>query len=295
MSIEAVLIPRTLGEALARVAEGGIPLAGGTDLVVRASHGLVHGSLVSLHALEELRAVSLAQTGLRIGACVTLAELSESNLCPEWLKAACADVASPLVRGRATLGGALLQDRRCRFHNRPARWRTAVGPCLRTGGPRCLAGGDDCVAQQRSLLGTVLCAVGAVLEVLSLDGERHVPLADVSHHERLPLPPGALLVSIHLPVEGVRVVFRSLRRRASIDYHDVVVAGARTQGGGALALGAVLPYPRRITLRGAPLEPGVVADLVARIPEARPGRLSPGEARRASMVLATRVVRELWP
>jgi len=105
----------TVEEALAAMAGGARPVAGGTDLVVGARHGKapLPASLVGVHQLAELRGVHPlgppgAGDGLRVGALVTHAELAgHADVLARWtgLADAAAIVGSPATRANGTLGG----------------------------------------------------------------------------------------------------------------------------------------------------------------------------------------------
>ncbi|HTC94213.1 MAG TPA: FAD binding domain-containing protein [Terriglobales bacterium] len=93
-------------------------LAGGTDLLALMKDDVVHPRrLVNIKDLDELRGTSFgAKSGLRIGALVTLTELSEDESVKRvypMLAAAAGDAASPQVRNLATLGGNMCQRPRC--------------------------------------------------------------------------------------------------------------------------------------------------------------------------------------
>ena len=44
-------------------------------------------------------------------------------------------VATPIIRNNATIGGNLLQDTRCRFYDRSLFWRDAAGYCMKKPSP----------------------------------------------------------------------------------------------------------------------------------------------------------------
>ncbi|HVG68344.1 MAG TPA: FAD binding domain-containing protein, partial [Gaiellales bacterium] len=80
--------PQTLEEALAALAEGARPVAGGTDLVVGARQGKapLPDAVVAIHRIDALRGIEKSGGGLRLGALVTHEQL----------------VADPVVRERYT-------------------------------------------------------------------------------------------------------------------------------------------------------------------------------------------------
>jgi xanthine dehydrogenase YagS FAD-binding subunit len=95
-------------------------LAGGTDLLSLMKDDVVHPKrVVNIKGLEELRGIRFdPQHGLRVGALVTLVELSENPLARQhfpMLAATAGDAASPQIRNLATLGGNMCQRPRCWF------------------------------------------------------------------------------------------------------------------------------------------------------------------------------------
>lgn len=110
--MSTVLTPTTLDQALALLAEhpGALPLAGGTDLLVRL-RGMVPGStppLLSLARLEELQGITLEDTVLSIGAATPFSRIIDDPLinrhAPLLARAAQA-IGGPAIRNMATIGG----------------------------------------------------------------------------------------------------------------------------------------------------------------------------------------------
>lgn len=94
--------PTTLDEAVAAVASGARPLAGGTDLMVETNFGHTRpGHVVGLRRVEELR----EWEGRRIGAAVTWRRLEDRG--PRALAQAARTVGSPQIRNAGTIGGNL--------------------------------------------------------------------------------------------------------------------------------------------------------------------------------------------
>ncbi len=103
-------IATTLGDALAAVAAGARPVAGGSDLVVGARHGKapLPDSVVAIDRIAELSTIESVPTGLRIGSTVTHATLMEHpDVISDYtaLADASALVGSPSTRNVGTLGG----------------------------------------------------------------------------------------------------------------------------------------------------------------------------------------------
>ncbi len=102
--------PDNLGDALAEIAAGALPLAGGTDLLVHlGARRPWPAAIVDIKGLPELQALSFGDDGLRIGASASLSRL----LADDWLasypalRRACELFAARQIRERATLGGNL--------------------------------------------------------------------------------------------------------------------------------------------------------------------------------------------
>ena len=94
--------PTTLDEAVAAVASGATPLAGGTDLMVEANARHVRPDhVVGLRRVAELK----EWEGVRIGAGVTWRRIENDG--PRALAQAARTVGSPQIRNAGTIGGNL--------------------------------------------------------------------------------------------------------------------------------------------------------------------------------------------
>lgn len=107
----SLLIATTVDDALAAMAAGARPIAGGSDLVVGARHGKapLPDSLVAIDRIAELRTVDVDPSGaVRIGAGVSHHVLETHPVLVERCSAlsdAAALVGSPATRHVGTLGG----------------------------------------------------------------------------------------------------------------------------------------------------------------------------------------------
>ena len=103
--------PASLADALQILAtERAIPVAGGTDLMVRHRRGgplpiQLDAPPLFIGRLPELRTVTETASDLTIGAAVTLNDIATHPLAPPGLTAAIAEFASPAVRNAGTIGG----------------------------------------------------------------------------------------------------------------------------------------------------------------------------------------------
>ena len=114
----------SVDEAVAAMADGARPVAGGTDLVVGARQGKapLPQSLVAIHRLDELRSIEAMDGALRLGALASHEDIAESQVVCERLTAladASAIVGSHATRAQGTLGGNLMN----------------ASPAMETGGP----------------------------------------------------------------------------------------------------------------------------------------------------------------
>ncbi|MFC1823958.1 FAD binding domain-containing protein [Thermodesulfobacteriota bacterium] len=110
--------PQTIDEACTLLDELGERtklLAGGTDLIVSMKRKILAPEhLVSLSEVQDLRTLDTSGDHIRIGACLTAAELAESTDIRTSLNAlnlGAGSLGSPLIRNRATIAGNLVTAR----------------------------------------------------------------------------------------------------------------------------------------------------------------------------------------
>jgi CO/xanthine dehydrogenase FAD-binding subunit len=102
--------PRTLDDALAQLATGNAQiLAGGTDVFPALVDKPQTRPFLDISGLPELRGITLGETHVRIGACVTWAEIIKADLPSGFdaLKAAAREVGSIQIQNRGTVAGNL--------------------------------------------------------------------------------------------------------------------------------------------------------------------------------------------
>ena len=190
--------PTTLADVLAPMAAGARPVAGGTDLVVGARQGKkpLPQSLVAIHQLDELRAITLTTTGVRIGALVSheqiIADATIRATYPA-LADASAIVGSHATRAHGTLGGNVM----------------TASPAMDTGSP-------------------LLC-FGATAILQSASGTRSVPMDELwTGPGRTVAEPHELLVAIDLPAlaPGTSSCYVRLEYRRQM---EIAIVGAGAQ------------------------------------------------------------------
>src|SRR5579859_1076632 len=175
--------PTSLEEA-ARILHGegpsAMPLAGGTDLLPNMKRRQqVPRTLLSLRGIDALRAVQFGDAGMRLGACLTLADIASE---PRFrngataLAQAAAQVATPHIRNMATLGGNLCLDTRCNYYDQNYEWRKAINFCLKKDGDTCWVapGSPKCMAVSSTDTAPALIALGARVRLVSCSEEREV-------------------------------------------------------------------------------------------------------------------------
>src|SRR5579864_2597983 len=229
--------PRTLEEA-ARILDGeganAMPLAGGTDLLPNMKRRQqVPRTLMSLRHIEDLHALRLGDSGARLGACVTLAEIAGDARFRNGLTAlaqAASFVATPQIRNMATLGGNLCLDTRCNYYDQSYEWRKAIGFCLKKDGATCWVapGSAICMAVSSTDTAPALMALGARVHLVSRSGEREVLLSDLYNLDGLNYirrRPDEILSEVLLGnLHGWKSTYWKLRRRGSFDFPVLSVA-----------------------------------------------------------------------
>jgi CO/xanthine dehydrogenase FAD-binding subunit len=162
-------VAATVDEALAALAGGARPIAGGSDLVVGARHGKapLPDRLVAIHAIEQLRAIEPVADGVRLGALASHADLAGHALIRDRYPAladASAIVGSHATRNVGTIGGNVMNG----------------SPAMETGGP--------------------LVCFGATATLASAAGTRTLAVADLFVGPgRTSARPDELLTAIDLP------------------------------------------------------------------------------------------------
>jgi carbon-monoxide dehydrogenase small subunit/xanthine dehydrogenase small subunit len=211
--------PRSLEEALEVLAqrEGEVfPVAGGTDILVKAQDGLVsRAALFDVSGVPELRGIEERGEYVWIGAGSTHTEMIESPVLKRWvpaLPAACAVIGGPQIRNRGTLGGNLAN----------------ASPAADTAPP--------------------LFVADAVVELVSVSARREIAIGEFFTGPRQSVVArDELLLGVRVPKRpGVRAAFLRLGQRQAQAISKVSVAAAMTFREGRpdwvrVACGAVAP------------------------------------------------------
>ena len=218
-------IAESLDAALAAVAAGARPIAGGTDLVVRARQGAepLPASVVAIDRLAELCGIETSDTSVRIGAIVTHAELASNEVVVDTLTGladAAALVGSPSTRNVGTLGGNVMN----------------ASPAMDTGAPLLVL---DARVELRSATGT---------RTIRLDELWSRPGVTTAAHDELC---AAIVVPVPAPLSGSAYVRLEYRRAMEIAVDGAAASVTLDTDGsvarGRVALSAVAPTIIEVT------------------------------------------------
>lgn len=272
----ATSAPEDIDE-LAKIRPAAELVAGGTDVLPRAQRGLAkQARLVSLHRVRGLRSIEEEDDGsLRIGAMVTLAEAARRMASTVPVLAETIDtIASPQIRNMATIGGNLLQEKRCWFYRNGFDCYKRGGwtcPCYAVAGDHrfhhAVLGGHRCQAVTPSDLATTLQALDARATVRKAGGDvLDVALADLyTGPGETIVGPGDLLTEVRLG-EGGRQR-RGRFKKLNLWHGDFAMVSAAVtipakgaSGGARVVLGGLGPTPWRS--RAAEAELDAMADPV---------------------------------
>lgn len=207
-------------------------IGGGTDIMpLLKNHVRNDENLVFLRGLPALRGIGREEGIVRIGAGESLSDIARDPLIRSQLPAvaqAAAATASPQIRNMATIGGNIMQDRRCIYFNQTQFWRSALPLCYKTGGSVCLQipNSPVCRAIYYSDVATALlvydaealywengerrrCGVGELIE-------RHTKANGLPCREHLPL----LIEQFEIPLraDDERSGFYKYAMRSSVDF-----------------------------------------------------------------------------
>jgi len=224
MSIQTFTTATSVEEAVAAIAAGARPIAGGTDVVVgaRAGKSTMPASVVAIHRVAELRGVeSLDDGGLRLGALASHAEIAASEAARQRFTAltdACAIVGSHATRAQGTIGGNLMN----------------ASPAMETGGP--------------------LVCFGASATLRSPSGTRWVAIEDLwAGPGKTTAHPDELLVAIDVPApaDGTGSAYLRLEYRRQMEIAVVGATAVVTVADGVVtdarvAMTALSPTIRRV-------------------------------------------------
>jgi xanthine dehydrogenase YagS FAD-binding subunit len=244
----------------------GVALAGGTDLISLMKDGVDDPErLVSLKRVKELRRLEVRHDGLRVGAMVTLAELTSHVAVRESFPALAdaANLPSQQIRNMGTVGGELLQRPRCWYY------RNGYGLLGQLDGKALIPQGDNryhaifgnagpAYFVSASSLAPLLIAYGASVRIAGPRGARTLALeklftipARAGERETV-LAPNEILSEIFVPAPAAetRAALYEVRQKTALDWPlaAAAVTFRLVQGkvqNAAVVLGHVAPIPWR--------------------------------------------------
>ena len=236
-------------------------LAGGTDLMPHLRNGLYRPScLIDLEKVDDLKKVEEREDALFIGAMTNLARIAEeepvNRLFPSVARAA-RSIGTPQIRNVATMGGNLLQEKRCIYLNQSEFWRENIVPCHRLGGSCChqTPKALECRAIYYSDLAPILMAYDARAVVYDGTSHKEESIEDLIHRHCHGTPDGCLLTGILIPhrYDGSSGIFMKYGVRHAIDFAfsnvGIRFTPQKKDGKGAtlaIVVGAVAPVPVRL-------------------------------------------------
>ncbi|MFY9557927.1 MAG: FAD binding domain-containing protein [Blastocatellia bacterium] len=263
-------VPKIVSDAVKMIGDAGLEasfVAGGTDLYPNMKRRQqTPKTVISVTRLRELHEIrGDAAVGMVIGSSVSLTEICEHPVINRDYRVvadAARLISTPILRNMGTIGGNLLLDTRCNYYDQNYEWRKGINFCLKKDGDICWVAPSSpkCWAVQSSDLAPLMVALGAKVKLVSGDGERMLDAAGLYNDDGIQYlhkRPDELLTEIHLPKRnGVRAVYKKLRRRGSFDFPVLGVAAA-------------IDVAPDGTVRDARLILGGVAPLPIEVPEAR--------------------------
>ncbi len=283
--------PSSIEEAVAIAASCGGDfdyVGGGTDLLPNYKNRLnPRRNVIALWGIGSLREAG----GASLGAMTRLAGLErDTGLRKRYpgLLEAIEQVATPLIRQQATLGGNLLVETRCYYFNQSRDWRASKGYCMKADGDVCLVvpQKEVCYAVYSGDTAAPLMTLDATLRIHGIGGEREVKARDFFQPDGIRknvLERGDIITRVDLPpdAERYRSGYMKLRLRDSFDFPDAGLAAALRMDGDEvedlqIAASAVSMTPVMFSevtdgARGRRLTP----DLIRSIAEAVSARTQP--------------------
>ncbi|MEO7144504.1 MAG: xanthine dehydrogenase family protein subunit M [Bryobacteraceae bacterium] len=239
-------------------------LAGGTDLIsMMKDYVASPRRVVNVKNIKELQGIRNSGAGLRIGAAVTLDELTLNPVVRSEfpsLHQAALGVTSPQLRNMGTVGGDLCQRPRCWYY-RLGYGLLAMkdGKSLVPNGENryhAIFGGGPAYFVSASSFGPALIALGAKVRLVSKSGSRDLPVESFfvsprSESDReIALQPNEVLTEILIPpARGVRNATYEVRHREAMADWPLATASVALHMTGSkvsharIVLGHVAPTP----------------------------------------------------
>jgi xanthine dehydrogenase YagS FAD-binding subunit len=239
-------------------------LAGGTDLISMMKDFVTAPKrVVNIKGISELGGISKTSAGVRIGATVTLDDLTLNQLIraefPSLVTAALG-VSSPQIRNMGTVGGDLCQRPRCwYFRNGHGLFAMQDGKSLVPNGENryhAIFGANPAYFVSASSLGPALAALGAHVKLVSPSGVRTVAvdkffvIPKTENDREIDLHPNEILTEIVIPSSSASMknATYEVRQKEALDWPLATASVALKMSGGKVAsarivMGHVAPTP----------------------------------------------------
>jgi xanthine dehydrogenase YagS FAD-binding subunit len=242
-------------------------LAGGTDLLALMKDDIVAPRrLVNIKDIHELRGITVSSKGLRIGALVTIQELTDHAQVREAYPVVAMtanEIAGPQIRNMGTVGGNLCQRPRCWYY------RAGYGllakdksgePLVPSGDNRyhaILGNAGPAYFVSPSTLAPLFIALGGTVRLFGPKGRREIPVEKFfvipqSENEREhDLRPNEIVTEVVLPpLAGLKAATYEVRQKDAMDWPLAIASVALSLNGNRVSsarvvMGQVAPVPWR--------------------------------------------------
>lgn len=281
---------RSAADAAAALGDqpGATLLAGGTDVIPKLKRRQQTPAMLISLRNAELAGIE-GNGSLTIGAMTTLRAVAADTRVRDVHHAlfrAVSQIATPLIRNTATLGGNLALDTRCNYYDQNQGWREAIGFCLKCGGGEACwvaPSSPRCWAVSSSDATPALIALGARVTLLSKLGSREIALEELYRDDGMaPLTKrrDELITSIRIPQPWTSTYWK-LRRRGSFDF-PVLGVGVAVRFGtqdiiedARIVLGAVASRALLLTESQSLIGRKLTEDVIEEIAEAGAAHAKP--------------------
>ncbi|HVO97007.1 MAG TPA: xanthine dehydrogenase family protein subunit M [Bryobacteraceae bacterium] len=237
-------------------------LAGGTDLISAMKDFVTSPKrVVNIKNIAELGGIAKTGAGVRIGAKVTLDELSMNPIIraefPSLVTAALG-VSSPQIRNMGTVGGDLCQRPRCWYYrNGHGLLAMRDGKSLVPNGENkyhAIFGGGPAYFVSASSFGPALAALGAQVKIVSPSGTRTVAAEEFFVNPKyesareVNLHPNEIVTEVLIPAAATKNATYEVREKEALDWPLATASVALKMTGGKVSsarivLGHVAPTP----------------------------------------------------
>jgi len=211
-------------------------IAGGTDLIPRIKRSIVDPDyVISLKNIPGLDRIIEDEQAIHIGALASLKEVASSDIVQKYAPAvaqAAGKAAAPVLRSMGTIGGNIMQDRRCCYYNQSLEWHEGWPPCYGIGKGRVCHRDSAKTRCERVLMSDLVPAlilVGAKADIAGERGLRTVLLEDIIDAGTgiiaLPLPNLITAITIgKKQASAWKEAYARMSVRKTIDFPEISIA-----------------------------------------------------------------------